>query len=133
MSKQGEPRRRETMFSIGCCRLCETGPLGLRKCGACEKIVVLCDECDAVWTTTDTAAAPVVLGNEDVPCPLCEASLFGQASAWASREEVEATDWLASAIDSGRVVLEMGAPLSPDGLDHGDDAGPLDTPMDAGG
>ena len=36
------------MYYVGFCRICGTGPLGLRECGGCGEVVVLCDECDAV-------------------------------------------------------------------------------------
>ena len=31
------------MFYVGFCRLCGTGPLGIRKCDGCGNVAVLCD------------------------------------------------------------------------------------------
>lgn len=75
------------MLTIGTCRLCGTGPLGLRRCGTCRRVVVLCDECDAAWPTADTATKPTYATEEDMPCPCCGASLLRGGSHWATANE----------------------------------------------
>ncbi|TWT90661.1 hypothetical protein Mal64_10560 [Pseudobythopirellula maris] len=103
----------DEMLYVGFCRVCGTGPLGLRLCGGCGALVILCDECDAVWTTADTSAPPAFSDEPELPCPHCEASLVDAPSRWATREEVASCDWLASAIDAGELSLESGKPFEP--------------------
>lgn len=64
--------------------------MGLRRCGVCRRVVVLCDECDAAWPTEDTTGRPTYATEEDMPCPSCQASLLTGGSRWASREEAAA-------------------------------------------
>lgn len=81
------------MLSLGTCRLCQTGPLGLRRCGVCRRVVVLCDECDAAWPTNETSARPTYATEDDMPCPRCHGSLLANGSRWASRDELGQIDW----------------------------------------
>lgn len=87
------------MLSIGTCHLCGAGPLGLRRCGVCRRVVVLCDECDAAWPTGDTSARPTYSTEGDMPCPCCRSSLLGDGSHWATREEAAETAWIGDAGD----------------------------------
>ena len=119
--------RTDKMHYVGFCRLCGTGPLGLRRCGQCASVVILCDECDAVWTDADLAAPPTLTEDPALPCPKCEASLIDLPSRWATEEEVDATDWLKQAVDEGVFQIETGKPFAPDGPE------PTDEPLDAGG
>lgn len=75
------------MQSIGTCRICTTGPLGLRRCGVCRRVVVLCDECDSAWPTEDTGAKPTYSNDEAMPCPWCAASLLANGSEWVTSVE----------------------------------------------
>ncbi|MEM6654517.1 MAG: hypothetical protein AAF596_01815 [Planctomycetota bacterium] len=101
----------QTMWYAGFCRVCETGPLGLRVCGCCERVVLLCDECDAVWTSADASSPPSFSANSKLPCPHCEASLLDPPSRWATRAECEATPWIAEAVAAGELELRKGEPL----------------------
>jgi len=109
------------MFYIGFCRICGTGPLGLRTCGGCGRIVVLCDECDAVWTDADVAAEPAFSNDPALPCPSCSQSLFDSPSHWATRDEINGSEWLADAIAKGSISLEEGVPLAPPSDDSAHD------------
>ncbi|TWT48581.1 hypothetical protein Pla111_03550 [Botrimarina hoheduenensis] len=81
------------MLSIGICPVCAAGPLGLRQCGVCRRVVVLCDECDVAWRTDDPTR-PGSYGQETMPCPGCSADLWTAGATWATREAVAATPWL---------------------------------------
>lgn len=107
------------MFTIGECRICGTGPLGLRTCGRCGQVVVLCDECDAVWADADFAGEPIFADDPHLPCPGCSDSLWEPPSHWASQSEIDTTEWITQALRDGRVVLEKGTPLTTS--DGGDD------------
>lgn len=105
---------KQRMYYVGTCRICGTGPLGLRECGSCGEIVVLCDECDAVWTNADFSAQPYLASEEDLPCPHCEASLLELPSRWATKKKILATPWVEEALDSGKIKLERGSALAPE-------------------
>lgn len=96
------------MLSIGVCPSCETGPLGLRRCGVCRRIVALCDECDAAWRDGGRGRATFAEG-EAMPCPWCRASLWTGGARWATRAEAEATAWVEA---DGRGLVE-GDPFEP--------------------
>jgi len=71
----------------------------------------LCDECDAVWTDAKLEEKPIFSQDPDLPCPACSESLFQEASHWASREEIEAVGWLATALGEGSLTLAQGGRL----------------------
>jgi len=104
---------KQKMYYVGFCRICGTGPLGLRRCGGCGEVVVLCDECDAIWTSVDLAAKPHLAAAGELPCPGCEASLVD-----ATQAEIEATDWLQQALDQGDLRLQRGSAFAPDAADE---------------
>lgn len=99
------------MYYVGFCRSCGTGPLGLRECGGCGEVVVLCDECDSVWTDTDFEAKPQYAYSNKLPCPYCEASLSEAPSRWAAKSKIEKIAWLQSALASAEVEVKKGAAL----------------------
>ena len=82
------------MFSIGICPTCDAGVLGLRKCGVCRRVVVLCDECDAAWIDHRVEARGT-RGDETMPCPGCQADLWSGGATWATPAEIKATTWCA--------------------------------------
>ncbi|TWT76857.1 hypothetical protein Pla123a_22800 [Posidoniimonas polymericola] len=116
----------EPMCFIGECRVCSTGPLGLRKCGGCNQIVVLCDECDSVWPDANLTQPPQPLAGDDLPCPHCGASLLAADASWATRDEVDACGWVAEAIAEQGLELRQGRAFAPrrNVLDLEDEADP---------
>jgi hypothetical protein len=108
---------KQHMYYIGFCQICSTGPLGLRRCGNCGKVVVLCDECDAVWTSADLQAKPQLYQAEELSCPECKSSLIDSPSGWATQAQIEATKWLQQALDNGDCQLHQGSAFAPDATD----------------
>jgi hypothetical protein len=108
---------KQRMYYIGFCRICSTGPLGLRRCGECGSVVVLCEECDAVWTSADLKAKPHLAQVGELPCPECNSSLVDAPSRWATKAQIEATDWLQQAILRGEIELQRGSAFAPDAAD----------------
>lgn len=96
------------MLSLGTCRLCSAGPLGLRRCGVCRRVVVLCDECDSAWPTGETSGPATYATEDDMPCPCCGGSLLASGSHWATRDDLAAAAWLADDTE-----LEEGASRTP--------------------
>ena len=105
--------KKQPMFYVGFCRLCGTGPLGLRRCGSCGKVVVLCDECDAIWMSSDLSAKPYLAQGEELPCPECRGSLLRSPSRWATLADIEASSWLPLALEDGLFELHRGEAFAP--------------------
>ncbi|QDU57308.1 hypothetical protein [Aeoliella mucimassa] len=91
---------------VGFCRLCGTGPLGLRTCGDCGALTIVCDECDAVWPDAELAAPPATTGTTTLPCPHCGSDLYEPPAHWATDAELAAVRWLGEAIEAGRLELK---------------------------
>ncbi len=106
------------MYYVGFCRICGTGPLGLRECGGCGELVVLCDECDAVWShegiDADFSAKPQFAKEGELPCPHCEASLIEKPSRWATKSKIEKTDWVQDLLEKGTLELKRGSAIAPE-------------------
>lgn len=94
------------MYYVGKCRICEQGTLGLRTCGQCEAIAIVCDECDVAWDSPDLATQPTIANETTLPCPTCGESLYGGASHWTTQQEIDRRAWLQTALDSGQLQLE---------------------------
>ncbi|MGI9429319.1 MAG: hypothetical protein ACR2NM_11720 [Bythopirellula sp.] len=104
----------QKMHYIGFCRICGTGPLGLRECGGCGEIVVMCDECDAVWTDGDFQAKPMLADAAGgLPCPYCDSALLDEPSRWAPQTKIDKVAWLLDALRKGELELASGAALKP--------------------
>jgi hypothetical protein len=99
------------MHYVGFCRLCGTGPLGLRACGGCGELVVLCDECDAMWLDANFSARPQFGSQDDLPCPYCATSLLRPPSCWASQARIAKVAWLQTALQTETLDLQSGEPL----------------------
>ena len=104
----------QLMTYVGFCRICGTGPLGLRSCGNCGTVVVLCDECDAVWADAELEKAPRYAKEGELNCAGCEASLVEPPSHWAREEDLRGVEWLQEAIAAGKLELKQGAAMKPD-------------------
>lgn len=109
------------MLYVGFCRVCKTGPLGLRVCGSCDELVILCDECDAVWTVADVTEAPSFTDDPALPCPHCGGSLVEPPSHWADPAEVDKTAWLNEAIEADAFTIRMGKAFLPNEDGEGKD------------
>lgn len=78
------------MLHAGTCPQCDQGVRGFRTCG--EQPLLMCDECEAVWSRPDAAAATFP-AQPDLPSPLTARSLIGPSARWCSRPEVDAAGW----------------------------------------
>lgn len=84
------------MFYLGTCSVCEQGNLGIRICSLAEDAVIICDECDALWLSTDLSQAPVFPEQPDLPCPQCNGNLIEPPAHWARFGEVYQRGWIAA-------------------------------------
>jgi hypothetical protein len=117
MSDEHRDFETQPMYYIGFCPTCGTGPLGLRTCGSCGAVVVVCDECDSAWPDSDVSATPATRGAETLPCPHCEADLYSEPAHWSTLEEIEAAEWVDSASRADRIVLKSNRPATDDDTD----------------
>jgi hypothetical protein len=77
------------------CASCNAGLLGFRRCGDGKTLVVMCDECDAVWLdptdlTIEAARFPGIDSGEIPDLPF---NIGGGAAGWVTRAEVERAGW----------------------------------------
>ncbi len=103
------------MYYVGICPLCEEGLLGIRICSA--QFMVLCDECDALWSHPPEEGDPPVLVQADPPCPECGESVWSEQAHWATRLEVETSGWWGHVVGEAGERDEPGGPRTPDRID----------------
>lgn len=84
------------MYYVGTCPFCEQGSLGIRICSKAEDVVILCDECDALWLSADLTKKPAFPEQPDLPCPYCQGNLTDPPAHWASFGEIYQRGWIAS-------------------------------------
>ena len=91
----------ETIYYFGFCKRCGTGPLAARVCGGCERLWVICDECDATWPDPKCEGEPIALSDPDLPCPVCNASLIQPPSRWADLADLTRVGWRENVMGQG--------------------------------
>ena len=84
------------MYYVGTCPFCEQGNLGIRICSKESDVVILCDECDAVWLSTNLESKPLFPEQPLLPCPFCQGNLSEHPAHWANFEEIYMNDWIHS-------------------------------------
>ncbi|MEL6897263.1 MAG: hypothetical protein AAFP90_14265 [Planctomycetota bacterium] len=98
-------------FSVAVCPICGAGLCGIRICGLDTPKpygLVVCDECEAIWTQPDILTAHQYPDDTENPlCPISGAPLWGPNSRWAHREDVQRLGWCDS-IDS-ELSIEPGS------------------------
>ena len=95
-------------LSVGC-PVCKGGAVGFRKCSDGRTLVLVCDECDAVWLrpeaiTAETAVFPSSpdFRIEGLGCSIATAS----GSRWATLEEIRAAQLEAFVAGEGEALGE---------------------------
>tara|TARA_R110002095_G_scaffold210856_1_gene198393 strand:+ start:515 stop:787 length:273 start_codon:yes stop_codon:yes gene_type:complete len=84
------------MYYVGTCPFCEQGSLGIRICSKAGDVVLLCDECDALWLSTRLTEKPLFPREPDLPCPCCPGNLTESPSHWADLGEIYQRGWVAA-------------------------------------
>ncbi len=71
------------------------GQIGFRLCSDGKTIVLMCDECDAIWEHPDHLKAENYISAEppDFYLPDIKCSVKAPLSRWATREEVIKSGW----------------------------------------
>ena len=97
------------MFYVRTCRVCGAGGVGFLRCDDGATIVVMCDECDAVWLHPDRTGSrddALYTSPPAFQVPGLACSLTGGSSGWATRAEVEAAGWQAYIAGEGKALGE---------------------------
>jgi hypothetical protein len=84
-------------YMEGHCGFCRHGDVGFQRCSDGLTIVLMCDECDAVWLDpahreTAQALIPSMATSELPGTPYAVA---GGAAGWATLAEIEKAGWQA--------------------------------------
>lgn len=82
------------MYYVGICPFCEQGNLGIRICSKEGDVVILCDECDALWLSIDLKSKPLFPEQPNLPCPCCKGNLSDDPARWANFGEIYIKDWI---------------------------------------
>jgi hypothetical protein len=77
------------------CPLCGEGSRGFRLCSDQRTLVVMCDECDAIWLDIRRLEAEqaVYPSAPTFKLPNRDCSVMAPQSRWATRAEVTAHGW----------------------------------------
>lgn len=80
------------------CPICEQGLLRPRICTSDSTppesvAAILCDECDAVWSTPSLQERILTQNEGEPACPRCKKSLWGTQTHWATLEEIYLLGW----------------------------------------
>ena len=79
------------MYYFNQCPICEAGLRGFRTCPQ-GHVVVLCDECEAIWINpADTR--PQFSAPATAVCPVCGSDLFDSLAHWSDTQEIAAAGW----------------------------------------
>ena len=91
------------------CPVCKGGAVGFRKCSDGKSVVLVCDECGAVWLhpgqiTAETALYPSSpdFRIEALGCSIAASS----GSRWATLEEIRAAQLGAFVVGEGQALGE---------------------------
>ncbi len=85
------------LIYAGICPKCEGGVCRVRLCGVAAKQLhgmVLCDECEAMWTSPDLKAPPTYLDPENPTSARTGESIWDESNRWATVEDVCLLGWL---------------------------------------
>ncbi len=83
--------------SIDYCPICGGGLCGIRICGLSDEHphgLIVCDECEAIWTRPDVTSEHQYPDAEMQQCPICQNPLWGPQSRWATWDDCSELNWL---------------------------------------
>lgn len=79
------------------CPVCHTGVIGVRRCSDGLAMVLMCDECETVWTSPEEIAISNALDAEPPEFLVSglDVAIAGGAAGWATEGEVAHKGWSA--------------------------------------
>ena len=83
------------LYLKGQCVCCQAGMLGIWRCDDGATLVLMCDECQAVWLDPAELSIDVVKypDNRTFEIPGTDRKLGGGDSGWATRNDVARVGW----------------------------------------
>src|SRR5581483_9602336 len=96
-------------YATALCPVCKGGAVGFRKCSDCSTLVLVCDECDAVWLRPDgiTPETAVFPSSPEFRIEALDCSIgTGSGSRWATLEEIRAAQQEAFVAGEGDALRE---------------------------
>lgn len=86
------------------CPICCAGAIGFRKCSDGTTMVLMCNECDAVWKSPDriSADSAVFPAAPEFVVEETGCSVAAPGATWAEQQEIEAREWGAFIAGEGR-------------------------------
>lgn len=91
------------------CPICNQGMIGFRLCDDHSTLVMMCDECEALWNVganidPETALYPQ---SSNYTVPGTELSIASPRSRWATLEEVKCSGIELSSVHEGKAIDEI--------------------------
>ena len=86
----------DDMFYIeNLCPACHSGAIGFLRCNDGISVVLMCNECDAVWVNPNlvTIESAIFPSGPDFVVDAIGCSIAGDFARWAVKEEVERFGW----------------------------------------
>src|SRR5687767_14313125 len=82
-------------YRLESCPFCKGGSIGFRLCVDQTRLVMMCDECEAIWLDPENMEVSALLSPDspDFVAPGTNCSVKSPLSRWASREEIERFGW----------------------------------------
>lgn len=77
------------------CVVCVQGVLGIRRCSDGKTLIVMCDECETVWSNPQQLGADSALDATPPEWIVRElgVAIAGDKAGWATNAEVAAAGW----------------------------------------
>ena len=77
------------------CPICRTGNIGFHRCSDGATVILMCDECDSIWTSPDNVAAETMLdvSEPDYKVPGLDCTPWGSKGGWATLQDVDRVGW----------------------------------------
>ena len=90
------------------CPICFAGAIGFRTCDDGITVVLMCDECDAVWLKPDEIKSDSAVFPKAPNYTVSDAnvSIASPRSHWSSRSEIEFFNWTKFISGEGKALDE---------------------------
>jgi hypothetical protein len=97
------------------CPLCYWGQIGFRLCSDKKTVVLMCDECDAVWLRPGdvNTSIPLYPQSPDFIVPGLECSILSPHSQWACKSDIIRVGWEQFIANDDKNTINPSLPPNP--------------------